>query len=276
MYKRFISYSLFVFFIYVSITYSQERKVYDDVNGVVIFHSQGNVIFNTSMANDGQAFYFTNANSGADIWQKKLEFSEKLEINGFEVTGDVHITPDGNRLYFVNYGVEKSTIHFMEKESNGWSSPSPANHLNSGMGDGYLSSTNSGKIYFSSQRSGGIDIYTYDGLEVQPLPSVINTPERQMDPFIAQDESFIIYVMNSSENDTNMWISFNIGPSKWTDPVILPSPFNDKKIDGSPYVTPDKKYLFWSSNRDGETLQIYQAPFLDYYNSIFKITSPSN
>ena len=130
------------------------------------------------------------------------------------------------------------------------------------QGSGYVTSTNDGEFYFSSAG----DIYRLHQGQAVRLPDTVNSSQGEHDPFIAQDGSFLILVRQQPEiGDSNMFISFHIR-GQWTQATQLPAPFNLDKVDGSPYVTPDKKYLFFTSNRHGEGLRTYQAPFATYYH----------
>lgn len=219
------------------------------------------------MPNDGSLHLFTD-NSGSEfgpttIYSRSVDAQPSpLRLEGMVIPADVHISPDGSTLYFVDYGHNPSRIFKSEKGADGWLKPAPVKELDMPKGSGYLTSTSHGVVYFYSDG----DIYHFANNQIDKLPEQINTSAREHDPFIAQDESFLIVVREDGEGDSNMYISFNL-QGGWSPTVKLPAPFNDKKIDGSPYVTPDKQYLFFSSNRGSDVLQTWQAPFLEYYTA---------
>lgn len=243
------------------------NQIYKTTDKTTLFFEQGKVIFNTSISSDGKTHYYTDNNgpqtAPTRIFERTENKNNALALDGINIPADVHITPDGKRLYFVDYGLAQSTIYYLEKSKKGWSKPIKSEQLNLGKGSGYPTSTNNGEFVFSSEG----DIYFFDGKTVNRLPDAINSSESEHDPFIAQDGSFLIFVRQIPEKgDSNMFIS-HLRKGAWTKAVKLPQPFNGPKVDGSPYVTPDKKYLFFSSNRDGEILRTYQAPFRDYLES---------
>jgi DNA-binding beta-propeller fold protein YncE len=241
------------------------RPVYADTDEVVVFHAQGKTIFNTSMPNDGSEHYYTDGNpdsrsdnSPTAIWVRTADGSTQLDIPGLAIPADVHVTPDGRIMYLTDYGATQSYIVTLERTPEGWGRPEKREELVMEGGAGYATTTQGGSVYFSSAG----DIYAFEHDRIQKLPSAINSPEGEHDPFVAQDGSFLIFVRQQPDiGDSNMYISFRQA-SGWTPAEKLPAPFNEDTVDGSPYVTPDKKYLFFSSNRDDpEVLRTYQAPF---------------
>lgn len=100
----------------------------------------------------------------------------------------------------------------------------------------------------------------------EKLSTSINTELLESDACVAPDESFLIFVRQDGEGDNNMYLSVNT-LNGWGIAEKLPSPHNDRKIDGSTYVTPGKRYLFWSSNRNDDALKTWQAPFYEFIAS---------
>jgi len=240
-------------------------KIYSDVKHAQPFYEQGQVIFNTSMPNDGSSHLFRD-NRGFDrgptgIYQRQNDASaELLILENAKIPADVHISPDGNSLYFVDYGDNPSRIYQSQKQNSEWQTPAVDNRFPAGSG--YLTSTNQGVFYFHKDG----DIHRFNSTSSTALPKAVNSSEGEFDPFIAQDESFLIVVRQDAEGDSNMYLSVNTEKG-WTEAEKLPEPFNANKVDGSPYVTPDKRYLFWSSNRDGDVLKTWQVPIFEYLQS---------
>ncbi len=245
--------------------YSGSDKVYLDVSAATPFFAQGSVIFNTTMPNDGSVHYFTD-NRGFEwgptgIYQRRNgETAQLVTLQNAKIPADVHISTDGKILYFTDYGDNPSRVYTTVLQSGQWQTPIVETRLPAGSG--YLTSTDQGTIYFVNAG----DIFRLQGGEIDKLPGAINTAVGEHDPFIAQDESFLIFVRQDADGDSNMYLSVKSGEG-WTTAEKLPSPFNDTKVDGSPYVTPDKRYLFWSSNRGGDILKTWQAPILAYFQA---------
>ena len=67
-------------------------------------------------------------------------------------------------------------------------------------------------------------------------------------PFIASDGSYLLFSRNY-----NLYISYRDEDGKWSEPLSLGRPINSPSIDICPMVTPDGKYLFFLSQRGGES-----------------------
>jgi len=254
---------LFFLFVYLNSALANTDNIYSDIEKISVYFEQGSIIMNTSMSNKNDVHYYTDSNghdSGPTaIYSRTRTKTQKIKLDGFGIPANVHISPDNNKLYFVDFGQKEASVFFMTRTSKGWAKPVKEPNINT-PGATYITTTNSGILYYST----GGDIFSFNGKNISKLSEIINSSEDEHDPFIAQDESFIIFVRQPIQSDSNMYISFH-KTGKWTLPIKLPSPFNLDKIDGSPFVSSDKKYLFFSSNRntkdDERVLKTYQVPF---------------
>lgn len=247
-----------------TIANAEPLKIYSDIESVKEFYRQGKIIINTSMPDSGYSHYYTDNNSKdrnngelTQIWVRHANGKkERVPTAPLAIPADIHITPDGNRLLITEYGSQQSKLYYMEQSSSGWTGPNELKIEGLPEGVAYPTTTRSGAMYFTSNS----DIYRAKDNVVEKLSSKINTSEGEYDPFISKHESYLIFVRqdNKEAGDTNMYISF-LFEDDWSEPERLPSPFNDSGIDGSPYVTPDNRYLFFSSNRHGEGVRTYQA-----------------
>jgi Tol biopolymer transport system component len=133
--------------------------------------------------------------------------------------------------------------------------------VNSGANDYYPTLTTRGDLYFSSPREGGAggnDIYRSRLTEGQlaraeNLGSPINTEKWEFDPFIAPDESFVIFASNraGSFGDSDLYISFRTPAGAWATPRNMGEPINSVGPEYTPMLSPDGKYLFFTSGRGG-------------------------
>ncbi|UJF33358.1 TolB family protein [Paenibacillus hexagrammi] len=142
--------------------------------------------------------------------------------------------------------------------------PSPLGApVNSSYQEWLPSVATNGNLYFQSNRPGGagqIDLYVSkwrDGKYTEPesLGTGINTSENDESPYIAPDESYLIFARGGS----TLYISLR-QEDKWSTPQPLKLPGDTGTIKYSPYVSPDNKYLFYTSNKEG-TADIYQIDF---------------
>lgn len=79
-------------------------------------------------------------------------------------------------------------------------------------------------------------------------------------PFIATDESYLIYSTGGSEGSkmADLHISYKLKNSKWSMPVNLGPSINDpESIDLCPVVTPGGEYLFFISKREKGVYTLY-------------------
>ncbi len=85
--------------------------------------------------------------------------------------------------------------------------------------------------------------------KVENLGPQINTFFIDECPYIAPDESFIIFncwKYNSKFKGNNLYVSFKDKDGKWGAPKDLGDRVNTDDLDIYPYVTPDGKYLMFT------------------------------
>jgi Tol biopolymer transport system component len=184
---------------------------------------------------------------------------------------DPCFTKDGKILYFISNRPVKPgdpmkadfDIWKIERGKNGWSEPARMEPpINSETSEYYPTVADNGTMYFGSRRKGGIgatDIFRsrlqngkYQTAE--NLGKAVNTSGNEFEPFIAPDESFLIFMATPTEylEDTDLYVSFH-QQGKWSKAVKLPEPFSSGGTEFSPKVSPDGKYFFFSSTRNKES-----------------------
>lgn len=128
--------------------------------------------------------------------------------------------------------------------------------MNSDSTEYYVSVAASGNIYFASYREGQLDLFVSKkkngGYETPVnLGPVVNSPGNEHDPLIAPDESFLIF--NSDRpggfGEADLYISRS-KDGKWQTPVNMGRGINTGTYEYCPYLTPDGKYLFYSSESE--------------------------
>jgi ankyrin repeat protein len=190
-------------------------------------------------------------------WSEPVVASVSSDNTG-EYTDDVpFITPDGLRLFFTSTrpvdaaGLKKENIWYADRIAGGWSEPyfvSPeVNALNLHWS---ISVSDSGTLYFGGTGEGGYgrgDIYysrLVDGVYTKPenMGPVINSKDLDHCPYIAPDESYILFARMSFTEGQCIYISFRGKTGEWLTPVRTP-------VDAlCPYISPDGKYLFFLGN----------------------------
>lgn len=216
-----------------------------------------------------------------------------LPFSGKHSDADPAFSPDGNRLFFTalrpdNVGEKKKDnwdIWYVEKTDRGWSEPiNPGPPINSDGLDTYPSFTHDGILYFCSDRIGGygsLDIYRsrfVNGRFQQPenIGKPINT-EFTEEGMISSDGKYIIFTScdrPDSHGGCDLYISFHGQDNAWFEPVNMGESINSDGHDYCPHVSPDGKYIFFTSFREIESL-IWKN--INEYLDIVKIhNSPGN
>jgi ankyrin repeat protein len=179
-------------------------------------------------------------------------------------------SPDGEKLYFISRrgaegesGGSEERIWVVERTAGGWSDPRIIQGGPNTMGMHWqFSVAANGSIYFGSGDPGGHgggDVYVSrisDGEYQTPdnLGPVINSPASENSPFIAPDESYIIFTsMDRSDSlgGTDLYISFKTVAGEWTVPLNMGLPVNTPVNDMCPMVSGDGQVLFWNSRPEG-------------------------
>lgn len=226
--------------------------------------------FNGTFNPEGTEFYFTTDIPGQGI----ISFSKMLAdgswtqpaIAGFSGTWsdyDPLLSPDGNRLYFSSIrpvpGVEgnRSNIWFVERSTEGWTEPEYV-FLNDHSAY-YSSLTNKGYLYFNAWNTGEIHRAVRQGSTgylIETLGEMLDSLENEVDPFIAPDESYIIFrgYGENSFGRADLFISFNLN-GRWTPAENLGEPINSAAQEVCPYVTTDGKLFIFSSDRLSDAYQ---------------------
>lgn len=154
--------------------------------------------------------------------------------------------PDGKTLH---YGAK-----YKERTADGWSemkSLGPAFEEIRIMG---LSASRKGTLVFDEVGTDGDGVIRYsrlvDGKREEPKPfgKEINTGTWNAHPYIAPDESYIMWngERESGYGDSDLYISFRQKNGSWGEAINLGDKVNTEAEEGGPQVTPDGKYLFFN------------------------------
>ncbi len=232
---------------------------------------------NAAFTPDGEEFFFAVAEPGRGhrMYHMVQEESgwtgpEPVPFASPSSDVDMFVTHDGQRLFFCSTRPaprkpvtrRDADIFVVAKTESGWSEPvSLGEAINSNENDYYPTLTKEGALYFSSHRAGGFgqnDIYRsrlVDGRYQEPenTGQGFNTPHREFDPFIAPDESYLIFASDrpGGFGDADLYISFRQENGTWSPPTNMGKTINSSASDYTPMLSPDGKYLFFTSNRAG-------------------------
>lgn len=174
-------------------------------------------------------------------------------------------SPDGKKLYFssrrkVPRGYAEDgdiRIWEIERNENGWGKPMLFDTAVAKGHDYAHSITRDGTLYFSSRLSGGTNFVIrrsgkVSGRNTAPvlLPYNINSIGYEDGPYIAPDESFLIFESQRPEGYLRLYITFRQKDGSWSLPVDMGSKINSGKGERFARLSPDGKYLFFGSARN--------------------------
>ncbi len=152
------------------------------------------------------------------------------------------------------------------KTSDGWTKPARFEApINQGF-DTWPSLSTDKTLYFHSWRAGCVgrdDIYMSipvngEYKSVKNLGKIINTKHTEHDPYVAPDGSYLLYssFKPGGYGEDDIYITYRKVDGTWTTPINLGDKINSKYSDNRVYLSPDGKYLFYTSLRTGN-LDIY-------------------
>jgi Tol biopolymer transport system component len=182
-----------------------------------------------------------------------------------------HFSPDGSRLYFcsnrpLEHGGEQKDydIWFVERTPAGWGEPqNPGPPLSSDEDEFYPSVTRDGSVFFTAaDMTLQVCANGPDGLEPRrPLPDTVNSGRAEYNAFVDPDQRYIIFTSHGWGGGVgrgDLFVSFH-RDGRWSAAVNLGPGVNSEGVEMSPSVSPDGRYLFFSSMRkpeDTETLVV--------------------
>ncbi|MCG8697131.1 MAG: hypothetical protein MI922_03695 [Bacteroidales bacterium] len=176
----------------------------------------------------------------------------------FNSNRDIQHVSDSLKLVMHWAQIPDSRIWTSSYQSNAWSTPKLSNLKFDGFGKIFqLSFANNGNVYFTSHLGGvneqvGIYKATKNGSGYsRPKPlamSSVNSRSMDWTPFIAPDESYIIFSSTRNENredQGDLYICFKTASGGWSKAMYMGDDINTWAQEGCPSVSPDGKYLFF-------------------------------
>ncbi len=191
------------------------------------------------------------------------------------------VGPAGQTVYFASLKSPDTTSRMLLEQANiwavtlldsGWTEPVMlgASINTDTYYENYPSVSLSGTVYYMSRREDGVgrtDIYKSQNLdgryaEAENLGEPVNSPESDQDPFIAPDESYLIVCLTGRPGGFggyDLYVSFRNEDGSWSNPVNMGEHVNSAGAEFRPYVTPDGKFLFFTSHgrEDDQRGRIY-------------------
>lgn len=223
----------------------------------------GNEIFYTlqSQVNVFQTVLYSKKDKGGN-WSKP----ELAPFAGQYTDLEPAFSADGRRLYFAsNRPVSGSTpkdfdIWMVERKNGGWGEPvNLGAPVNTPADEFYPSIAKNGNLYFTATYKHGrgredIWMAKWEGgkySEPTVLDSAVNGTTYEFNAFVSPDEDFIIFTSYGRKDDKgrgDLYMSVRDESGKWLPAKHLTS-INSDKLDYCPFVSFDKRILFFTSER---------------------------
>ena len=232
--------------------------------------------YGTAFSKDGKEFYYAIAGVPYNVIVAMKEVNgiwTKPKIASFSGMYDEHdmlFSADGKKLYYTSKRPLKSgdnpekenSIWVVTKKEDGWSEPEKLGPpINSAGSENYSSLSLKGTMVFHryEQPTDEInsDIFVsrlMNGKYEEPkrLGPEINSKYDEWDPFIAPDESYLIFSSVRRPDGigvVDMYICFRLEDGSWTKARNMGEPFNSSGSENCAAVSLDGKYLFFCSTR---------------------------
>lgn len=232
-----------------------------------IVSTADSIEFAGSFSPDGRAYYFTSRAPGRfnrllyteyrdGEWTPPAQPSFAIPYGEFEPS----VSWDGTQLFFASARPLPGTtgfnmtpdIWFVTWEDSAWGEP---RHFGDGMF--YMTFTADGAMYSFANDGDRTKGYVCrrvwrDGayVDAENLGATYAFFSDARHPCIAHDESYLVFDTASREpcvGGLDLYVSFRAADGTWTEPVSLGGTINTVHDDMAPSLSPDGKYLFYST-----------------------------
>ncbi len=212
-------------------------------------------------------FYFTTrGKKGAPITVIGFRMENNVwnKYTAFKRIGEVSFSPDGSRMHMAD--------GYRDRKGDGWTERKSLGPMFDREDWGIMRLTASAKdtYVFDDYKSGDVIRMSRlkDGKRQAPeiMGPIVNTGEWTAHPFIAPDESYLIWdsEREGGYGDSDLYISFKQKDGSWGPAINMGYKVNSDKWDAFASVTPDGKYILFNrriddggSNYDNMDVDIY-------------------
>lgn len=176
------------------------------------------------------------------------------------------LSADGKKLYFASNrpmlgsAPKDFDIWVVNRKNGQWSEPQNLGApINTPEDEFYPSIARNGNLYFTAAyqtATGKEDIFVAKfeaGKYSQPVPldTAVNSKTYEYNAFVSPDEDYIIFTSYGRKDDKgrgDLYMSIKDTTGKWQ-PARNLTMLNSNRLDYCPFVSPDKKMLFFTSER---------------------------
>ena len=211
-----------------------------------------------------EEFYFVTNRAGREgpmIIGFRLEDNQWRKFMEVPRTGEPFITADGQKMHLAK--------GYRDRTATGWSDVKSLGPMfdREEWGVMRLTASPDGTYVFDDYKSGDVirQSRIVDGERQEPieLPEHINSGEWTAHPFIAPDESYLIWdsEREGGYGESDLYISFRQEDDSWGPAINMGPQVNSDKDDFYASVTPDGKYLMFdrtiSNSEEHTNVDIY-------------------
>lgn len=172
---------------------------------------------------------------------------EPAPFSGRYIDGESAFSPDGNSLYFCSRRPMPNAkvalnMWVVTRQEDGWSKPRT---LGSPVDDQTMHTptiSSKGTLF----ASGLIKLTFKDGKYSKA--EKLNPDIRGSHPFVAPDESYLIFGRREGSNGGDLYIIYKNKNESWTNPINLGDKINTPASETNASVSPDGKYIFFGRN----------------------------
>jgi len=223
---------------------------------------------------DGKELYYTEVtNTWSDYNIRYYKYSDNKwtgPVDLFQGFLGPALSVDNKTMFFEKYNDFRACWQ-SKRSDTGWSTPTLCTDVPDPKDKHYRQDTASGRIYASSRGAldgiGQMDISIYEKAGARggnhSLGRPLNSPGNEGDFYVAKDESFIVFGSphRGGFGGGDLFISFRERDGSWSDPKNLGATINTPGFEFGPYVTDDRRYLFFSRSSDFARVDVYWVRF---------------
>ena len=207
--------------------------------------------YSISFSPDGREIYFSRGGTGTLVcrWTEEGWTAPEVLylIDEQHVTEEANVAPNGRRIFFCGRrGLrDEREIYVAERAGHGWGTPTK-------LFPGMYATATLGNVLYYTEVTGRPDygvivrrLPTENGYgEPEVIPGNVNSEGPDAHPFIAPDESFLLFD-TYRQPGAGLYICFRRADGSWGEIIPLDDRLGIPPV-GQAALSPDGKYLFFS------------------------------